>query len=147
MARTAEQQAADQYPESTLGPSSTMVIELSNIVFVFECGRPGLQSSTLPLSVRPSRDWRPWIELSKSMNLLLPDPFSTEYVKQNANQLSEIIEQSRLGYPSLEEQKRQRHSVNEEIVKRKDLEKLHKLQVKDVIIDIIVNLHSISKRN
>ena len=47
--------------ESTLGPSSTMVIELSNIcvVFVFECGRPGLQSITLPLSVRPRRGERP----------------------------------------------------------------------------------------
>ena len=36
---------------STLGPSSTTMMELSNICFVlvFECGRPGLQSSTLPL--------------------------------------------------------------------------------------------------
>ena len=70
MARTAE---ISVDPASTLGPSSTMVIELSNIcvVFVFEGGRPGLQSSTLPLSVRPSRGGRPWIELSKSINLFL----------------------------------------------------------------------------
>ena len=83
-------------PASTLGPSSTMMIELSNIcfVFVFECGRPGLQSSTLPLSVHPRRGGRPWIELLKTINLFLWDPFSTEYAKQNANQqLSEMTEQ------------------------------------------------------
>ena len=81
-------------PASTIGPSSKMAIELSNIcvVSVFECGRPGLQSSTLPLSVRPCHGGRPWIELSKSINLFLSDPFSTEYAKQDAYQLSEIIE-------------------------------------------------------
>ena len=44
-----------------------MMMELSNICFelVFECGWPGLQSSTLPLSVHPSRGGRPWIELSE----------------------------------------------------------------------------------
>ena len=94
MARTAE---ISVDPASTLGPSSTMVIELSNmfVVFLFECGWPGLQSSTLPLSVRPSRGGRPWTELSKSINLFLWGPFSNEYAKQNANQLSEIIEQAR----------------------------------------------------
>ena len=67
-----------------------MMIELSNICFVFalvfECGRPGLQTSTLPLSVHPSRGGRPLIELSKTINLFLWDPFSTEHAKQNANQ-------------------------------------------------------------
>ena len=74
---------------TVVGPSSTMVIELSNIcvVFVFECGRPSLQISTLPLSVRPSSGGRPWVELSKSINLFLWNQFSTEYAKQNANQL------------------------------------------------------------
>ena len=45
-----------------------LMIELSNICFVlvFECGWPGLQSSTLPLSVHPSRGGRPWIELSEN---------------------------------------------------------------------------------
>ena len=64
MARTADQ----CQPASTLGPSSTMMTELSNICFVlvFECGRPGLQSSTLPLSIHPSRGGRPWIELSEN---------------------------------------------------------------------------------
>ena len=77
-------------PASTLGPSSTMMIELSNIcvVFVFECGQPGLQSSTLPLSVHPGRGRRPWIKLSKSINLFFWDPISTEYAKQNTYQLS-----------------------------------------------------------
>ena len=60
---------------------------------MFECSLPGLPSSTLPLSVRPSRGGRPWIQLSKSINLFLWDRFSTEYAKQKANQLSEIIEQ------------------------------------------------------
>ena len=70
-----------------------MVIELSNIcvVFVFECDQPGLQSSTLPLSVCPGHGGRPWIELSKLINLFLFDPFSTEYAKQNANELSEVF--------------------------------------------------------
>ena len=67
-----------------------MMIELSYIcvVFLFKCGRPGLQSSTLPLSVHPSRGGRPWIELSKSINLYLWDPLKIEYAKQNANQLT-----------------------------------------------------------
>ena len=46
-----------------------MMTELSNICFVlvFECGRPGLQSSTMPLSVHPmGRGGRPWIELSEN---------------------------------------------------------------------------------
>ena len=33
---------------------------------MFECGRPGLQSSTLPLSVYPSRGGWPWIALSEN---------------------------------------------------------------------------------
>ena len=57
-------------------------------VFAFERGRPGLQSSTLPLSVCPRRGGRPWIELSKSINLFLSDSFSTEYANQNTNQLA-----------------------------------------------------------
>ena len=62
-------------------------------VFVLECGRPGLQSNTLPPSVHPRRGGRPWIELLKTINLFPWDPFSTEYAKQNANQqLSEITE-------------------------------------------------------
>ena len=45
-----------------------------------------------------SRGGPPWIELSKSINLFLWDPLSTEYAKQNENlMLSEIIEFSRLG--------------------------------------------------
>ena len=55
---------------------------------MFEFGWPGLQSSTLPLSVHPCRGGRPWIELSKSINLFLWDSFLSEYAKQNANQLS-----------------------------------------------------------
>ena len=45
-----------------------MMMELSNISFVlvFECGQPGLQSSTLSLSVHPRRGGRPWIELSEN---------------------------------------------------------------------------------
>ena len=45
-----------------------MMMELSNICFVlvFECGWPGLQSSTLPLSVHPSPGGRPRIELSEN---------------------------------------------------------------------------------
>ena len=45
-----------------------MMMELSNICFVlvFECGRPRLQSSTLPLSVHPSCGGRPWTELSEN---------------------------------------------------------------------------------
>ena len=94
MART----AADQY-QSCINSWSFVydVMELSNICFVlvFECGRPGLQSSTLPLSVHPSRGGRPWIELSENdKSVPLGPVFSTEYAKPNANQqLSEIIEQ------------------------------------------------------
>ena len=57
-----QEQQISANPVSTLGPSSTMMMELSNICFVlvFECGRPGLESSTLPLSVHPSRGGRPW---------------------------------------------------------------------------------------
>ena len=84
-------------------------------MLVFECGRQGLQSSTLSLSVRHSPGGRPWIELSKSINLFLWDPFSTEYAKQNANQLSEIIEQ--VGQVSVHWSNRKgRDSINEEIV-------------------------------
>ena len=75
-----------------------MMIEISNIcfVFVFACGRPGLQSSTLPLSVYRRRGGQPWIELIKMISLFLCGPFSTEYAKQNANQqLSEITEQQK----------------------------------------------------
>ena len=45
-----------------------MMMELSYICFVlvFECGRPGLQSSTPPLSVHTSRGGRPRIELSEN---------------------------------------------------------------------------------
>ena len=44
------------------------MMELLNFCFVlvFECGRPGLQSSTLPLSVHPSRGGWLWIELSEN---------------------------------------------------------------------------------
>ena len=52
-----------------------MMIELSNICVVFECVRPVLQSSTLSLSVHPSRGGVLWIELSKSINVFLWDPF------------------------------------------------------------------------
>ena len=63
-----QEQQISANPAPTLGPSSTMMMELSNICFVlvFECGRPGLQSSTLLLSVHPSRGGRPWIELSEN---------------------------------------------------------------------------------
>ena len=63
-----QEQQISANPASTLGPSSAMMMELSNICFVlvFECGRPGLQSSTLPLSVHPSRGGRSWIELSEN---------------------------------------------------------------------------------
>ena len=65
-----------------------MMIELSDICIMFECGLPGLQNSTLPLSIYPSSGGRPWIELSELIDLFLLDPFSTKYAKQNANQLS-----------------------------------------------------------
>ena len=55
---------------------------------MFECGWSGLQNSTLPLSVHRCHGGRPWIELSKFIDLFLWDPFSSEYAKQNANQLS-----------------------------------------------------------
>ena len=53
---------------STLGPSSTMMMESSNICFVlvFECARPGLRGSTLPQSVHPIRSGWPSIELSEN---------------------------------------------------------------------------------
>ena len=72
-----QEQQIGANPESTLGPSSTIMMELSNICFVlvFECGQPGLQSSTLPLSVRPSRGGRPRIELSENDKLFLWDLF------------------------------------------------------------------------
>ena len=52
-----QEQQISANPASTLRPSSTMMMELPNICFVlvFECGRSGLQSSTLPLSAHPSR--------------------------------------------------------------------------------------------
>ena len=40
------------------------------------------------MSVHPRRGARPWIELSKSINRFLWDPFLSEYAKQNAYQLS-----------------------------------------------------------
>ena len=72
------------------GRSSTNY-QMSDVVF--ERGRPGLQSSTLPLSVHPSRGGRPWTLLSKWINQSVPltflwDPLKIEYAKQNANQLS-----------------------------------------------------------
>ena len=43
-----QEQQVSVVPALTYGTSSTIGIELSNtcIVFVFECGQPGLQSST-----------------------------------------------------------------------------------------------------
>ena len=63
-----QEQQISANPTSTLGPSSTMMMELSYICFVlvFECVQPGLPSSTLPLSVHPSRGGRPTIELSEN---------------------------------------------------------------------------------
>ena len=63
-----QEQQISANPASALGPSSKMMMELSNICFVlvFECGWPGLQSSTLPLSFHPSRGEWPWIELSEN---------------------------------------------------------------------------------
>ena len=87
-----QEQQISANPVSTLGPLSTMMMELSNICFVlvFECGRPVLQSSALPLSVHSSRGGRPWIELSekdKSVPLgpanssVIPDSFrNSEYL-------------------------------------------------------------------
>ena len=59
-----QEQQISANPASTLGPSSTMMMELSNIFFVlvFECGRPGLQSSTMPLSVHRSCGGRPAVD-------------------------------------------------------------------------------------
>ena len=63
-----KEQQISANPVSTLGPWSTLIMGLSNICFVlvFECGRPGLQRSTVPLSVHPSRGGRPRIELSEN---------------------------------------------------------------------------------
>ena len=63
-----QEQQISANPASTLGPSSVMMMELSNICFVlvFERGWPGLHSSTLSLSVHPGRGGRPWIELSEN---------------------------------------------------------------------------------
>ena len=90
-------------PASTLGPSSTMMMELSNICFVllFECGRPGLQSSTLPLSVHPNHGGRPWIELSENDKSVPVGPVF-QLNMQNKMQISSYLRSSsksaRLGF-------------------------------------------------
>ena len=84
-------------------PTPTMMIELSNICFVlvFECGRSGLQSSTLPLSVHLSRGGRPWIELSeKDKSVPLGPVFQLNM--QNKMQINSYLRSSsksaRLGF-------------------------------------------------
>ena len=72
---TGQEHFHGSFPQNT-GPvlpinnerSLTMMMELSNMCFVlvFECGRPGLQSSTLLLLVHLIHDGRPWIELSEN---------------------------------------------------------------------------------
>ena len=80
-----------------------MMMELSNICFmlVFECGRKGLQSSTLPLSVHPSRGGRPWIELSENDKSVPLGP-AFQLNMQNKMQISSYLRSSsksaRLGF-------------------------------------------------
>ena len=70
----------------------------------------------LDLSVHPRRVGRPWIELSKSINLFLWDPFSTEYAKQNANQI--FGKWAGLAFTgAIEKAETQCQNVNEGIVK------------------------------
>ena len=78
-------------PASTLGPSSTMVIGIIKHPALFlNVASDGYKAALC----HPGRGGRPWIDLSKSINLFLwDDPFSTEYAKQNTNQLPEITEQ------------------------------------------------------
>ena len=90
-------------PASTLGPSSTMMMELSNscFVLVFECGRPGLQSSTLPLSVHPSRGGQLWIELSendKSVPLGPAFQLNMQNKMQISSYLRSLSKLARLGF-------------------------------------------------
>ena len=80
-----------------------MMMELSNIclVLVFECGRPGLQSSTLPLSVHPSCGERPRIELSENDESVLLGPVF-QLNMQNKMQISSYLrlpsKSARLGF-------------------------------------------------
>ena len=78
-------------------------MELSNICFVlvFECDRPGLQSSTLPPSVHPRRGGRPWIELSENDKSVPLGPVF-QLNMQNKMQISSYLRSSsksaRLGF-------------------------------------------------
>ena len=98
-----QEQQISANPASTLGPLSTMMMELSNICFVlvFECGRPGLQSSTLPLSVHPSRGGRPWIEVSENDKSVPLGPVF-QLNMQNKMQISSFLrslsKSARLGF-------------------------------------------------
>ena len=98
-----QEQQVSANPASTLGPSSTMMMELSNIFFVlvFECGRPGLQSSTLPLSVHRSCGGRQWIELSENDKSVPLGPVF-QLNMQNKMQISSYLRSSsksaRLGF-------------------------------------------------
>ena len=98
-----QEQEISANPVSTLGPSSTMMMESSNIYFVlvFECGRPGLQSSTLPLSVHSSRGGRPWIELSendKSVPLGPVFQLNIQNKMQISSYLRSLSKSARLGF-------------------------------------------------
>ena len=90
-----QEQQISANPASTLRSSSTMMMELSNICFVlvFECGRPGLQSSTLPLSVHPSSGGRPWSELSENDKSVLLGPVF-QLNMQNKMQISSYLRSS-----------------------------------------------------
>ena len=70
-------------------------------MLVFECGQPGLQSSTLPLSVHPSRGGRPWIELSENDKSVPLGPVFRLYM-QNKMQISSYLrslsKSARLGF-------------------------------------------------
>ena len=68
---------------------------------MFECGRPGLQSNTLPLSVHPSRGGRPWIELSENDKAVPLGPVC-QLNMQNKMQISSYMrslsKSARLGF-------------------------------------------------
>ena len=139
-------------PASTLGPSSTMMMELSNICFVlvFECGRPGLQSSTMPHQFIPAVVGGRGLNFQKRISCSSGTCFSTESV-QNKMQISSYLRSSsksaRLGFTgAIEKAEKQRQWRDCEM---KKLEKLYKLEVKDLSGKASHRqlVYSISRRN
>ena len=83
-----------------------------DVVLVFKCGWPRLQSSTLPLSVHPSRGGRAWIELSendKSVPLGPVFQLNMQNKLQISNNLKSSSKSARLGFTgAIEKAEKQR---------------------------------------